>query len=39
MNGSEQILFLLKQNMQHTKTFRLGKNKKQQAATKENPED
>ena len=40
MNGSRQILSLLKQNLRHTKTFRLGK-KDQQAAAAANdgPED
>ena len=26
MNGSQESLSLIKQNLQHTKTFRLGKN-------------
>ena len=30
MNGSRQILSLLKQNLQHTKTFRLGNNNNKQ---------
>ena len=38
MNGSQQSLSLLKQNLKHTKTFMLGK-KQQQAAANEDPED
>ena len=38
MNGSQQILYLLKQNLQLTKSFMLGKKRKQAAATEE-PED
>ena len=39
MNGSQQILYLFNQNLQLTKSFRLGKKKKKQAAATEEPED
>ena len=39
MNGSQQGLSLIQQNLQQTKNFRLGKKQQQQVAANENPEE
>ena len=39
MNGSQQSLPLLKENLQHTKNLQARKKQQQQAAANEDPQD